>query len=116
MAAVEVSVVSDRNIPLLNGHAQSHTPVAVSTDIKGPAASTVIEKTEEVAPQGRPAFELEDHPIDEVRNIKVGVIGAGIGGITAGILLPAKLPGLDLRIFDKNADVVGIVIPSCSKV
>ncbi|KAE8325961.1 hypothetical protein BDV39DRAFT_177726 [Aspergillus sergii] len=107
MAAVEVPVVSDRNIPLLNGHAQSHTPVAVSTDIKGPAASTVIEKTEEVAPQGRPAFELEDHPIDEVRNIKVGVIGAGIGGITAGILLPAKLPGLDLRIFDKNADVGG---------
>jgi hypothetical protein len=38
--------------------------------------------------------------------IKVGVIGAGLAGITAGVLLPAKLPGLDLRIYDKNADVV----------
>lgn len=106
MAAVEVPIVPDRIIPLLNGHTQSHAPVGGSTDIKGPATTTVIEKAEEVAPQGRPVFEIEEHPIDEVRNIKVGVIGAGIAGITAGILLPAKLPGLDLRIFDKNADVV----------
>ncbi|KAL4895280.1 hypothetical protein BDV59DRAFT_199951 [Aspergillus ambiguus] len=52
-------------------------------------------------------FELEEHPIDEVRPIKVGIIGAGLSGITAGALLPAKLPGLDLRIYDKNADVGG---------
>lgn len=51
-------------------------------------------------------FELEEHPVDMVRPIKVGVIGAGLAGITAGVLLPAKLPGLDLRIYDKNADVV----------
>jgi hypothetical protein len=58
-------------------------------------------------PPIRPPFELEEHPIDEIRQIKVGVIGAGISGITAGVLLPAKLPGLDLRIYDKNADVGG---------
>lgn len=51
-------------------------------------------------------FTLEEHPIDAVRPIKVGIIGAGLTGITAGALLPAKLPGLDLRIYDKNADVV----------
>lgn len=51
-------------------------------------------------------FQLEEHPVDVVRPIKVGIIGAGIAGITAGVLLPAKLPGLDLRIYDKNADVV----------
>lgn len=51
-------------------------------------------------------FELEEHPVDVVRPIKVGIIGAGLSGITAGVLLPAKLPGLDLRIYDKNADVV----------
>lgn len=56
--------------------------------------------------EGRPAFEIEEHPIDQVRPIKVGVIGAGLAGITAGILFPVKLPGLDLRIYDKNADVV----------
>ncbi|OJI99721.1 hypothetical protein ASPVEDRAFT_188041 [Aspergillus versicolor CBS 583.65] len=55
----------------------------------------------------RPAFRLEEHPIDQVRPIKVGVIGGGLSGITAGILLPAKLPGLDLRIYDKNADLGG---------
>lgn len=54
----------------------------------------------------KPEFELEEHPVDVVRPIKVGIIGAGLAGITAGVLLPAKLPGLDLRIYDKNADVV----------
>ena len=34
------------------------------------------------------------------------MIGAGLSGITAGILLPAKVPGIDLTIFDKNADFV----------
>lgn len=62
---------------------------------------------DEPHPPVRPSFELEEHPIDEVRQIKVGVIGAGLSGITAGVLLPAKLPGLDLRIYDKNADVGG---------
>ncbi|KAL4796343.1 hypothetical protein BDV19DRAFT_388479 [Aspergillus venezuelensis] len=55
----------------------------------------------------RPAFQIEEHPIDQVRPIKVGVIGGGLSGITAGVLLPAKLPGLDLRIYDKNADLGG---------
>ena len=54
----------------------------------------------------RPAFELEEHPIDELRPIKVGVIGAGLSGVTTGVLLPPKLPGIDLRIYDKNSDVV----------
>ncbi|KAJ5684011.1 uncharacterized protein N7477_000356 [Penicillium maclennaniae] len=53
----------------------------------------------------RSHFAIEEHPIDVVRPITVGIIGAGIAGITAGVLLPAKLPGLDLRIYDKNADV-----------
>jgi cation diffusion facilitator CzcD-associated flavoprotein CzcO len=37
----------------------------------------------------------------------VAVIGAGLSGITAGILLPIKVPGIELTIFDKNADVGG---------
>lgn len=55
-------------------------------------------------------FKLEERPVDQVRNIKVGIIGAGLSGITAGVLLPAKLPGLDLRIWDKNAETVGSYI------
>jgi cation diffusion facilitator CzcD-associated flavoprotein CzcO len=38
---------------------------------------------------------------------KVAVVGAGLSGITTGILLPAKVPGIDLVIFEKNADVAG---------
>jgi hypothetical protein len=51
-------------------------------------------------------LKLEDHCIDEVRKLRVAVIGAGLSGITSGILLPAKVPNIDLTIFEKNQDVV----------
>jgi protoporphyrinogen oxidase len=41
-----------------------------------------------------------------VRELKVAVVGAGLAGITAGVLLPAKVPGIKLTIFEKNNDVV----------
>lgn len=40
------------------------------------------------------------------------MIGAGIAGINAGILLPIKVPGIELTIFEKNKDVVSLIIPS----
>lgn len=46
------------------------------------------------------------HCIDDVRPLRVAVIGAGLSGITAGILLPAKVPRIQLTIFEKNDDVV----------
>jgi hypothetical protein len=46
--------------------------------------------------------------IDNARGLKVAVIGAGLAGITAGILLPAKVPGIKLTIFEKNQDVVSL--------
>ncbi|PQE28472.1 hypothetical protein CJF30_00008199 [Rutstroemia sp. NJR-2017a BBW] len=55
----------------------------------------------------QPHFELEDHPVDVVQTLKVAVIGAGLAGINAGILLPVKVPGIDLTIFEKNSDVGG---------
>ena len=51
---------------------------------------------------------LEDRFIDEPRSLKVVVIGAGLAGILAGILLPAKVPKIDLTIFEKNPDVVSL--------
>ena len=57
-------------------------------------------------------FKLTEKPIDELRELKVAVIGAGLTGITAGILLPAKVPGIQLTIFDKNSDVVCAAIAS----
>ncbi|KAF5849814.1 hypothetical protein GGP41_005220 [Bipolaris sorokiniana] len=53
-------------------------------------------------------FEIDPNRyIDHVRDIKVGVIGAGLSGISAGILLPVKVPGIQLTIFEKNSDVSG---------
>lgn len=78
-----------------------------SADKNGTITRVMSVEANKAHPHIRPTFEIEEHPIDEVRQIKVGVIGAGLSGITAGVLLPAKVPGLDLRIYDKNADVGG---------
>ena len=53
-----------------------------------------------------PAFDLLERHIDEPRELRVAVIGGGLAGITAGILLPAKVPRIKLTIFEKNRDLV----------
>ncbi|MCJ1267510.1 hypothetical protein MMC22_007395 [Lobaria immixta] len=52
-------------------------------------------------------LQLEKHPIDQGRSLKVAVIGAGMAGVSAGVLLPVKVPGIDLKIYEKNSDVGG---------
>lgn len=49
---------------------------------------------------------LVDRYIDEPRALRVAVIGGGLAGIVAGILLPVKVPGIELTIFEKNSDFV----------
>jgi NAD(P)-binding Rossmann-like domain len=49
---------------------------------------------------------LEDRFIDEPRPLRVAVIGAGLAGVTAAILLPAKVQNIDIVVFEKNDDVV----------
>lgn len=51
-------------------------------------------------------FKLSEHYIDDVKPLKAAVIGSGLSGITAGVLLPAKVPGLELTILEKNSNVV----------
>ena len=46
--------------------------------------------------------------IDEPRSLRVSVIGGGLAGILAGILLPKKVPGIQLRIYEKNKDFVSV--------
>lgn len=53
---------------------------------------------------------LVDRFIDEPRPLKVAVIGGGISGIVAGILLPVKVPGIELTVYEKNSDFVRIVL------
>lgn len=62
-------------------------------------------------PYPHSTLQLENHPIDQVRSLRVAVIGAGLAGITAGVLLPAKVPGIKLRIYEKNSDVVRSISP-----
>ena len=48
-----------------------------------------------------------DRFIDEPRSLKVAVIGGGLAGILSGILLPKKVPNIELTIYEKNSDFVG---------
>lgn len=58
------------------------------------------------SPYDEPLLPLIDRYIDEPRPLRVAVIGGGIAGIVAGILLPKKVPEIDLTIYDKNDDFV----------
>lgn len=49
---------------------------------------------------------LIDRFIDQPRELRVAVIGGGLSGILAGILLPAKVPNIKLTIYEKNHDLV----------
>ena len=51
-------------------------------------------------------FSLDEPTVDDPRPLKVAVIGAGLAGILAGVLLPAKVPNIQLTIFEKNNQVV----------
>lgn len=59
-------------------------------------------------PYEGPLPPLIDRYIDEPRPLRVAVIGGGIAGIVAGILLPKKVPGIILTIYDKNEDFVSL--------
>lgn len=56
-----------------------------------------------------------DRFIDEPRPLKVAVVGGGLAGILAGILLPAKVPNIQLTIYEKNADFVSFTPASIWK-
>ena len=56
----------------------------------------------------RSDLKLENHPLDDIRSLRVAVIGAGMSGVLAGVLLPAKVPSIDLKIYEKNFEVVCI--------
>lgn len=53
------------------------------------------------------SFKLYDHPIENLRPLKVIVIGAGYSGIYCGIRIPERLRNVDLVIYEKNAGVGG---------
>lgn len=63
-----------------------------------------------------PPLELEDHAIDDVRPLRVAVVGAGISGITSALFLPAKVPKIDLVVYERESDIVSQIAEEESKV
>ncbi|THX19357.1 FAD/NAD(P)-binding domain-containing protein [Aureobasidium pullulans] len=98
-----------------NGIGDLVDPKAPSVEV----VETIQDSTKNTDPAGRHVseddwvypyptdFKLSEHPIDDIRKLKVAVIGAGLAGVTAGALLPAKVPGIQLTILEKNSDVGG---------
>ncbi|KPM38154.1 hypothetical protein AK830_g8413 [Neonectria ditissima] len=64
-------------------------------------------KGDATSPYDNPRLTLVDRFIDEPRSLRVAVIGGGLSGILAGVLLPKKVPGIKLTIYEKNADLGG---------
>jgi heterodisulfide reductase subunit A-like polyferredoxin len=87
--------------------------VAQLTNHLTPAEETEQAHSRPVLPIRYPVSKLQldaGHCIDHVRKLRVAVIGAGLAGINAGILLPAKVPGIELTIFEKNNDVASTLV------
>jgi len=92
--------------PFSNG--QPLPPLDSTTSVPAirPTPSLPAAKVESV--YDGPLLELVDRYADEPRELRVAVIGAGLSGVLAGILLPPKVPGIKLTIFEKNSDVVRV--------
>jgi cation diffusion facilitator CzcD-associated flavoprotein CzcO len=52
-------------------------------------------------------FTIKDEPVENLRPLKVRVIGAGYSGIYLGIRIPQRLRNIDLQIYEKNEGVGG---------
>lgn len=99
--------MAQSRLEAIHNHLGATAP-APTISIEESAEVPEIENTPEF-PETRtifPPLELEDHPIDDVRRLRVVVVGAGVSGITAAVLLPAKVPKVDLVIYERNSDVV----------
>lgn len=95
-SATVVSIGSD-DVALTNGLAPETVEKEPAELLNGTAPGVSYPKSR---------LELLEHFIDEPRPLRVAVIGGGLAGILAGILLPPKVPGIKLTIYEKNNDLV----------
>ena len=52
-------------------------------------------------------FTIIDEAVENLRPLKVRVIGAGYSGIYLGIRIPQRLRNVDLQIYEKNEGIGG---------
>lgn len=81
-------------------------PIEKPAPTNGTASVLAGSNVDATSPYHNPSLTLIDRFVDEPRPLRVGVIGGGLAGILAGVLLPKKVPGIQLTIYEKNADVV----------
>lgn len=55
-----------------------------------------------------PAFTLGKEPVENLRPLRVVVVGAGFSGIVAAIRIPEKLRNVDLTVYEKNEGLGGV--------
>lgn len=67
-----------------------------------PDTRTVIDPADDRLP-----FSPKDEPIENLRPLKVRIIGAGLSGVYLGIRIPQRLRNVELKIYEKNAGVGG---------
>lgn len=98
--------IDDRTGAIQNSEAWVASPSAKSTTVTEPRIASGPPSRAVGSVYDRPLDKLVDRHIDEPRSLKVVVIGGGLAGILAGVLLPKKVPGIELTIFEKNKDFV----------
>jgi NAD(P)-binding Rossmann-like domain len=107
-----MSVVQERPVTEVTIHSDeilsNGIKTAVKTSVSPLPLTPKLDNDANEKAELKPEFQLEEHPVDQVRDIKVGIIGAGLSGVTAATLLRAKVPGIDLTVYDKNSDIVSI--------
>ncbi|KAF9785639.1 hypothetical protein IL306_005027 [Fusarium sp. DS 682] len=53
-------------------------------------------------------FAIQDAPVENLRPLRVVLIGTGFSGILAAIRIPQRLKNIDLVVYDKNDGVGGV--------
>lgn len=86
-------------------HPNAGTAQANENSANGATPSTNGSAKKVSYPQ--PRLALVDRFLDEPRKLRVAVIGGGLAGILSGVLLPVKVPGIELVIYEKNPDFGG---------
>jgi ribulose 1,5-bisphosphate synthetase/thiazole synthase len=53
-------------------------------------------------------FTVKDVPVENLRPLRVVVVGAGFSGILAAIRIPERLRNVELVVYEKNEAVGGV--------
>lgn len=97
-------------IPALHPHPVPRNEASVQSRTKQSEATSSAPHAQQLESN----LAIVDRYIDEPRSLKVAIIGGGLAGILAGVLLPAKVPRIQLTIYEKNEDLVSKTSLFCS--